>query len=245
MLAAPAGVGHRFRHELVRLQIEAVADDQFRRLDADQLADLRKVGSGHVVFGQNQRLLMRDAPHEPERGWHYVHFAVSNQQVAVGAEAFHAFVLVPILMVGVEEIAMAQHQIEHRIAIAVGLLGIAAEDVIDGSAVVVARWRLAIAVERGIAARVGQPFRLKAVCAFYHAEVGIAVAAADLEVQVRLLESRLEPVLEVELFIGGAHALDERPLAHGLHACFKDGENCRRGPCRDQGNRRKKRVPRL
>ena len=139
----------------------------------------------HSFGGEDQRLLVRDAFDQAERRRDDVHLPIADQDVAIAAKSFNALVLVRIFMVGVQEIAVADDQVEHGIGIAVGLLRVAAEDIVDGPPVVEPRGDLAVAVEAGIAARVGQPFQLVAFGSRDHAEVGIAVPPAGLEVQGR------------------------------------------------------------
>lgn len=120
--------------------------------------------------------MVSDPVREAEGGGDNVHLSVADEDVAVGPEALDALVLVYVLVVGIEEVTVADDEVEDWIAVAVRLLGVAAEDVVDGAAVVEARGRLAVAVEAGVPARVGKSFQLEAVGVLDQAEVRVTVA---------------------------------------------------------------------
>src|SRR5207245_7155381 len=135
--------------------------------------------------------MVSNAFNQPEWSRHHIHLPVSYQDISVAAKPLNALVLMLIIMVSVEKIAMADHQVEDRVAEPIRFLGVAPEHVIDGSNVVKTGRGLAVAVEVRISAGVGQGFQFISLGNGYHAKVGVAVAAPDFEVQAGGLQSRL------------------------------------------------------
>ena len=86
-----------------------------------------------------------------ERSRRDIHLPVANHDVAVAAKAFYALVLVNVIVVGVQEIAVANHEVDDRIAVAVRLIRLDnARNVVNRSPVVDCRKELpAIAVVVG------------------------------------------------------------------------------------------------
>lgn len=68
-----------------------------------------------------------------------------------------------VIMVGIQEVAVVDDEIKHRVARPVRLRRIATENVVDGASVVFPGRGLAVAVVVEFAARVSQPFNLIAL----------------------------------------------------------------------------------
>jgi hypothetical protein len=121
------------------------------------------------------------AVHDMERRRHDVHLPVADHDVAVAAETFHIPVLVNVIMIRVHKIAVAYHQINHRETVAVRLPGITAEDVVDVPTIVEPSWHLAVAVEAGVPARIGQALKFVAVRVLDNSEIRVAVPSTYLK----------------------------------------------------------------
>jgi hypothetical protein len=124
-------------------------------------------------------------------------------------------------MIGVQEITVAKHEVDHGIAFAVRLLWISSEHIINGPAIVMPGRNLAVAIEVGIATGVGQSFQLVTLGGRNYSEIRIAVPPADLEVHANLLQPGFEPVLKVKFFVRAADTLDQRSLADRFNATGK------------------------
>ena len=135
-----SGIGHFPRRKMVRLQVERIPHNHLRGFNAHELADFSKTIAGLHFLGQDERLLMGHALDQTKGRGHDVHLPVADENVAVAAKALHALVLVFVVMVDVEKIAMTYHEIEHGIDVPVGILRIAAKDVVDRASVVQAPW---------------------------------------------------------------------------------------------------------
>ena len=106
---------------------------------------------------------MGNTGNKAERGRSNIHFAVADQNVAVAAEPLDALVLMHIFVISVQEIPMADDQIEHRVGVAIRLFGITSENVEDDTPVVIARRHLAIAIVGYLTTGIGQTFDLVAL----------------------------------------------------------------------------------
>lgn len=147
-----------------------------------------------------------------------IHFAVTDQDVAVAAEATEALVLVNISVIGIEKAAVADDKIEHGILVTVRLPGIASEDVVNLSAIVfAARW-LAIAVIVGLAAWICEALEFKALRKLDKAEIRIGISARRVKVETHAFESCLEPVLKMEFLVSSAFTLYEFSTIYRLDA---------------------------
>src|SRR5207249_10796927 len=113
----------------------------------------------------------------------------------IAAKALHTFVFMNVIVVGVEKIAVANDEIEHRIRIAVRLGGVTTEDVEYGPPVVTAGRNLTVAIVVGLTPRIRQPLHLEAVGRSDQPKIGISIAPADLKIQLGFAKARLEPVL--------------------------------------------------
>ena len=86
-------------------------------------------------------------------GWRDIHLAVTYENVAVAAEAPEALVLVNVGVVGVQEAAVTQYEIENGITVAVWVRRIASEHVVNLTPVMFAARDLRIAVVIRVAQR--------------------------------------------------------------------------------------------
>ena len=117
---------------------------------------------------------------------------------------------------------MANHEVEHRIRIAVRLCGVTAEYVEDGPPIVTTRRNLTVAVVIGLTPRIRQPLYLEAISRSNQPKIWIGVATADFKVQLRLRKPRLEPILEVKLLILAALAANQLVRLNRLNAPGED-----------------------
>ena len=122
--------------------------------------------------------MMRHAIDQMKRSRNDVHFPISDHQVAVASESLDVFVLVLVFVIGIQEIAVAQHKIDDRVAVAVRLFWVSAEDVINRTSVVEAGGNLTVGVEVCIPPRIREALQLKAFNVFDQLEIRVAVSAA-------------------------------------------------------------------
>ena len=106
--------------------------------------------------GEDQSSAMGGAFGQGKRCRRDVHLAIAYKDVAVTAEAPEAPIDMLVGVVRIEEAAMAENQIEHRIAVPVGLVGITAKHVVDLPAVMLAAGHLAVAVVVSFSPWVGE-----------------------------------------------------------------------------------------
>jgi len=121
---------------------------------------------------------------------------------------------------------MADNEVLHWICVAVRLLGVPTENVVNCPSVVKSRWCLTVAVEIGIPARVRQPLDLVSFRWRNYSEVRVAISPTFLNVQAGAFKSRFKPVLEVELLVGTANAPNQFSLTNRFYAVSKDNKGC-------------------
>ncbi len=83
------------------------------------------------------------------------------------------------------------------------------------------RWNLAITVETCIPARVGEALQFIAFCNLDNPEIGVAVPPPSLKVQSDLLQTILEPILEMKLLVSAADALDQNAIVNAFNTPFE------------------------
>lgn len=103
---------------------------------------------------------MRSALSKRERCRSNIRLSVADEDVAVTPKTPKALVLVGISIIGIQKATMAQHEIEHRIAVTAGLGRVALEDIVNLPSVVFAARHLTVAVVIGLTPRIGQPLEL-------------------------------------------------------------------------------------
>src|SRR5580692_12515626 len=130
-----------------------------------------------MTFGKNERAPMRCAFGEYKGCRCHIHLAVTDQNVAIAAEAPEAFVLVNVGVIGIQKAAVAQDKIEHRVVVAVRLLRVASEYVVNLPPVMLAAWYLAVAIVICFAARISKSLELKTFGKAYEAKIWIGVAS--------------------------------------------------------------------
>src|SRR5262249_57343355 len=116
------------------------------------------------------------------------HLAVSNHEVAVTAKPLQVLVLVDVLVVGVQEVPVAEDEVKDWILVAVRLLRVATEYVVDCSAVVEACRHLTVGIETGVPSRVCESLEFIPFGILHQPEIWVAVATTNLEVELRLVQ---------------------------------------------------------
>ena len=77
-----------------------------------------------MIVGKDQCTPVSRSLGQRERGRANIHLPIANKNISVGAEAAKALVLMDILVIGIEEAAVAKHEVENGIDVAVGVLRI-------------------------------------------------------------------------------------------------------------------------
>ncbi len=144
MLPACSWVRHCVGNELVGPEIERVTDNKLIGLASAKVSDLDKVITRAGIRWEDKRLLVGYTIHQVEWGRHDIHFPIADEDVPVTTKPFDAFISMHIFMIGVEKAAVAENQVKHRIGVAVRLLGVASEDVVNGPPIVEPGWNLAV-----------------------------------------------------------------------------------------------------
>jgi hypothetical protein len=99
MFFACIGIWRHLGCNAIGLQIECVSHDHLCRFDSLEPTEFKKAFTWMHFCRQNERLLVRHALDQAKGRRHYIHFSVTNKNVAVTAKAFYALVLVLIVMV--------------------------------------------------------------------------------------------------------------------------------------------------
>src|SRR5882757_6877675 len=128
-----------------------------------------------MTVGKNERAAMRCAFGEGKGRGRHIHLTITDQDVTIAAEAPEAFVLVNVGVIGIQKAAVAQDKIEHRVVVAVRLLRVASEYVINLSPVMLAAWYLAVAIVICFAARISKSFEFKTFGKAYEAKIWIGI----------------------------------------------------------------------
>lgn len=110
-------IGDCVRCQRIAAQIKGVPDNQFISFVPDQGANVLVISRYIPVRWQDEGLGMGNTGYKAERCRCNIHFAVADQNVAVAAEPLDALVLMHIFMIGVEEIPMADDEIEHGVGV--------------------------------------------------------------------------------------------------------------------------------
>src|SRR6266850_1395813 len=234
MLRACARIGNPFGFQFVGAKVKRVADNERVRFDACKFADNHKARVGSKVLRHDERNQSSGALGEGKRGRSDIHFSVADHDVAVGPKSLHALVLVNVLVVSVQEIAVADNQIDHGILSApVALIGIrrhirriTPKQVEDLPPVVVSGRHLAIGVVVTLTARPGKALDLVPFGVLDQAKIRVRIAAGAFKVNAQLLEAFLKPILEVELLVLDAYGFDELARLDGEDALLKHFKAC-------------------
>jgi hypothetical protein len=131
MLPASTWIARHCGAQLVAPQIEFICHNNLVNLAPRERADTHELVTWVLPGRYDQRTAMRSSVCECEGRRGHIHLAVSHKYVAVATKASEALVLVFIGIVRIQEAAVAEHEVEHRVAIAIGFFRIPAKDVID------------------------------------------------------------------------------------------------------------------
>ena len=110
-----------------------------------------------------------------KRGRRNIHLPVANNDVAEAAETAKTLVPVFVSAVGIQEAAVTDDDIQHRVAVAVRSRRVAAKNIIDLPTVMFSAWWSAVAIKIGRPARISQTFQLVSFGMTHYLEVRIGV----------------------------------------------------------------------
>ncbi|HKR51204.1 MAG TPA: hypothetical protein VJT72_16785 [Pseudonocardiaceae bacterium] len=110
---------------------------------------------------------------------------------------------------------MTQDQVNHRILGFLSAGRVAAENVVNDAPVVLAGWHSAVAVVACFPAGPLKSFDLVPFWMVHKSEIRITVAADEVMLEVSVVQASAYPVLEMELLVRPADALDQDGALHG------------------------------
>ena len=129
---------------------------------------------------------------KPKGCWRNIHFAITNQNVAIAAKATHTLIFMDIGMIRIQKIAMTNNKIKQRVRIAVGVHGIATKDIENGAPIVLPRRNLTIGVIRSLSPRIGQPLNLITFRIGNQAKIRITIATTAFIMEAGFCETFLD-----------------------------------------------------
>ena len=97
-------------------------------------------------------------------------------------------------VVSVQKTTVTYHQIKDRVAVAIGVMRIASEDIKDLPPIVLTPGKLTIAVVIRLTARISQGFEFVPFGMVNQPEIGIGIAPWLIEVLTNVLQALFEPV---------------------------------------------------
>jgi hypothetical protein len=230
VFSSSIGIRYLLRSDFVHLKIERIPDNYLLGLHAFEITDFDKSLTGIHFRRKNQCMLVGCPFDEPEGSWNNIHLAVTNQNVTIASEPLYALILVNVVVVCIQEVAMTYHEVDDRIRVPVWLLGVTPEDVVYISTVMIPCRNLTVCIEARFPAWICESFQLIPVGEFNHAVVWIAISAPDFVIEANLIETLIEPILKMELFILTALSQNEFPLANSLHAALENLKDCHNTP---------------
>ena len=166
---------------------------------------------------------MRHPGNQTERCQGNIHLSIPDHDISVAAKPLDAFVLVNIIMVGVQEITMANHQIQHWISITIRYGGITPKNIEDDPSIVVTGGNLTIAVIADFTAWIGQSFNFVTFSEVNHPKIRIAIASTHFIIKARFFKAGANPILKMKFFVQPALAMDELAFADCIDALAEKG----------------------
>lgn len=221
MFIASCWIIHPSRTYLAIPKIKRIGYEESIRFSSDDLSYLDVLASSVRVLRNYQCALMCNTIKQTERRGCHVHLSVAYHDVAITPKAFDAPVPMDILVVCIEKVPVADHQVEYRIPVAVRLGWVPAEHVVYRATIMITGRHLAVAVVRHLTARVSQALYLISFGVSHKTEIRVGVPSPALIIEVCFLEAGFKPVLEVKLLILCGLAYDQGVLTDRCDATRK------------------------
>ena len=139
MLAAGVWVAYKRCFKFIGSQVELISDNHVLDFTPRQDTDFHQVAINGQISRQDQRATMRGTFSKSEGSRCDIHLSVTDKKITVAAEAPEALVLMHVCVLSIQKTAVTYHQIKDRVAVAIGVIRIASEDIEDLPPIVLTR----------------------------------------------------------------------------------------------------------